>query len=432
MKQKLQGYISQGLIKKIATVCSGLLLCLILLNVAIYAVFLHRTYPNTRIVNLSIGTVNYSALSKKIHGLPLLPPAISLQQHGKSSSVTPAQLGIQIDTTKIETAAKNRSWLPLQNFFVAHNVATDLKIDQVTLTNKLTGLAVSDKQAPINAQIVIQHGQFLLSGSTNGYQLNLTQSAKAVIRAVNEEKDVVALPFTTTIPTISDSSLHATLQQLQAQQAITLSYTYNGKVTKPTATIITSWYTLVNNNYVPQASKVQSYITQVGANDGIQVQNTRAAITATMSALQKMSAMSFTLVAVPPTVCSPNTLSQFILVNITQQHMWACQGSSLVYDSPVTTGAYSVSGDSTPTGTWHIYAKERDVYLTGPTWDDFVNYWLPFYTDYGFHDAAWQTFPFGGSQYPTQGSHGCVHLPLTAMAWLYNWSSIGTTVTITQ
>jgi len=112
--------------------------------------------------------------------------------------------------------------------------------------------------------------------------------------------------------------------------------------------------------------------------------------------------------------------------------MWACQGSDLVYDTPVTTGAYLVAGDSTPTGTWHIYAKETDTHLIGPSWDDFVNYWLPFYSAYGFHDATWQTFPFGGAQYPTQGSHGCVHLPLTAMAWLYNWANVGTTVTITQ
>jgi lipoprotein-anchoring transpeptidase ErfK/SrfK len=432
VKPKLQGYINQGLIKKLAVVCGGLLLFFIVLNVVVYAVFLQRTYPNTHISNFSIGTLNYGALSKEINSLPLLPATISLQQQGKNSSVTPAQLGIQIDNAKIETAAKNRSWLPLQNFFISHNSSVALKIDQATLMHKLAGLAANDKQAPADAQIVLQGGQFVLAKSTNGYQLNVTQSAAAVIKAVYKDKAAVTLPFTATVPTISNASLHSTLQQLQTQQAVALSYTYNGTVTKPTAATIASWYSLVNNGYAPQASKIQTYITQVGANDNIQVQNINAAITATQSALQKMTAMTFTLVAVPPTVCSSNTLSQFILVSITQQHMWACQGPDQVYDSPVTTGAYQVAGDATPTGTWHIYAKERDVHLIGPTWDDFVNYWLPFYSDYGFHDATWQTFPFGGSQYPTQGSHGCVHLPLNAVTWLYSWSRIGTTVTITQ
>jgi lipoprotein-anchoring transpeptidase ErfK/SrfK len=432
MKQKLQGYISQGLIQKIALASSGLLLCFVFVNIAIYAAFVHRTYPNTRIDNFSIGTVSYSTLSQKIQSLPLLPPTITLQQHGKSSSLTPVQLGIRIDSATIDIAAKHRSWLPLENFFVAHSVTSDVSVNQASLNSKLVGLAASDQQAPTNAQIVMQNGQFLLAGSSTGYSLNLAEAAKAVIGAARAAKDSVTLPFTTTMPAISDSSLHGTLQQLQAQQAIALSYTYNGKTTKPAANVIASWYSLVNNGYAPQASKIQSYITQVGANDGIQVQNISAAVAATQSALQKMSAMTFTLVAVPPTICSPNTLSELILVNITQQQLWACQGSALVYNTPVTTGAYQVAGDATPTGTWHIYAKERDTYLTGPTWDDFVNYWMPFYGAYGFHDATWQTFPFGGPQYPTQGSHGCVHLPLPAMAWLYNWARIGTTVTVTQ
>ncbi|MFI5270503.1 MAG: L,D-transpeptidase family protein [Candidatus Saccharimonadales bacterium] len=415
-----------------ALICSGLLLCFILINVIVYSIFLHRTYPNTRIANFNIGATNYSDLSKKINSLALLPSDLLLEQHGKSSSVTPAQLGVQIYTTKIETSAKNRSWLPVENFFVPHNSSTSLKINKKILTNKLAALAALDKNNPTNAQIVIQNGQFLLSKSANGYQLNIDQSSSTIIRALKENKTKVSLPFTITTPSINDASLSPTLQQLQSQQSTALSYTYNGKVTKPSAATISGWYTQVNNGFAPEASKIQAYITQVGTSDGIQVQNISAAVAATQSALQKMSAMSFALVAVPPTVCSPNKLSQLILVNITQQHMWACQGSNLIYDSPVTTGAYLIADDATPTGTWHIYAKERNTHLIGPTWDDFVNYWLPFYSAYGFHDATWQTFPFGGDQYPTQGSHGCVHLPLAAMAWLYNWANIGTTVTITQ
>jgi lipoprotein-anchoring transpeptidase ErfK/SrfK len=431
MRQKLHSLLSQSFIKKMAIIFSCILLSFILVNVAVYAIFLHRAYPNTRIAAFSIGSTNYNDLSRKIDSLKLLPSAILLEQHGKSSSATPAQLGIQIYATKIEMAAKNRSWLPIANFFVPHNLSVSFKIDKTTLTNKLTALAVNDKDNPTNAQIVIQNGQFLISKSANGYQLNIDQSSSVIIQAIKEDKTAVSLAFTITAPTVNDASLHSTLQQLQAQQSTTLSYTYNGKVTKPSAATISSWYAIVNNGYTPQASKILSYINQVGTSDGIQVQNTSSAVAATQSALQKMSAMSFTLVAVPP-VCSSNKLSQLILVNITQQHMWACQGSDLVYDTPVTTGAYLVAGDSTPTGTWHIYAKETDTHLIGPSWDDFVNYWLPFYSAYGFHDATWQTFPFGGAQYPTQGSHGCVHLPLTAMAWLYNWANVGTTVTITQ
>ena len=133
----------------------------------------------------------------------------------------------------------------------------------------------------------------------------------------------------------------------------------------------------------------------------------------------------------PKTVCSANIDPKLVLVNISQQHMWACDGTNIAYETAVTTGAYTIEGDATPTGTWHIYNKETNLYLTGPGYKDFVQYWIPFYSDYGFHDASWQTFAFGGSEYSTQGSHGCVHLPTDAAAWLYNWAPIGTTVTIT-
>jgi hypothetical protein len=53
-------------------------------------------------------------------------------------------------------------------------------------------------------------------------------------------------------------------------------------------------------------------------------------------------------------------------------------------------------------------------------------------TEYGFHDASWQRFPLGSSAYRRQGSHGCVHLSLSAMRFLYTWGATGTAVHITR
>ena len=55
---------------------------------------------------------------------------------------------------------------------------------------------------------------------------------------------------------------------------------------------------------------------------------------------------------------------------------------------------------------------------------------MPFNGDFGFHDAPWQTMPYGAAGYTDNGSHGCVHLPAEAMAWLFNWAAVGATVTI--
>lgn len=135
--------------------------------------------------------------------------------------------------------------------------------------------------------------------------------------------------------------------------------------------------------------------------------------------------------------CRNNGAGQTIIVSISKQHLWACNGAAEVKESPVTTGTTIVRNgvnDSTPIGTWTIQAKYRNLHLRGAdangSWDDPVQYWMPFdqADGIGFHDASWQTFPFGSSEYHTDGSHGCVHLPTDFIAWLYEWAPIGTHV----
>ncbi len=128
------------------------------------------------------------------------------------------------------------------------------------------------------------------------------------------------------------------------------------------------------------------------------------------------------------------------MVSIGQRHMWACQAGQSVYDSPVITGIAYLAADTTPTGTYHIYAKETNVTLTGSdstgSWSDPVSYWMPFlynqYGTYGFHDASWRPATAFGNISPdsANASHGCVELPLATAKWLFDWSRIGTTLTI--
>ena len=143
--------------------------------------------------------------------------------------------------------------------------------------------------------------------------------------------------------------------------------------------------------------------------------------------------------------CADNTLSQLVLVSISKQHLWACDGTTTEYDSPVVTGMELYAADLTPPGTYHIYAKETNINLKGcdatGCWNDPVSYWMPWldnqYGQYGFHDATWRTpSEFGNVNIyapdtaSVVGSHGCVELPLATAKWIYNWSVVGTTVTI--
>lgn len=144
----------------------------------------------------------------------------------------------------------------------------------------------------------------------------------------------------------------------------------------------------------------------------------------------------------PPKVnhCAVTEGTRVILVSISQRHLWACAAKTEQYDSAVVTGMENLPADLTPTGTYHIYAKQTGLYLNGSdstgSWHDFVQYWMPFltnqYGEYGLHDATWRKpGDFGNiSPYSSNASHGCVELPLAAAKWLYNWASVGTGVTV--
>lgn len=133
----------------------------------------------------------------------------------------------------------------------------------------------------------------------------------------------------------------------------------------------------------------------------------------------------------PVNHCEGNTAPQLVLVNISTQHIWMCDRARGVYDSPVTTGKAGPD-TGTPTGDYTIQAPSTDTTLALDTGEHYaVKYWIPFDAPLlGFHDSSWQTFPYGSAQYKTDGSHGCVHLPLAGMKFLYGWARVGATVDI--
>ena len=78
---------------------------------------------------------------------------------------------------------------------------------------------------------------------------------------------------------------------------------------------------------------------------------------------------------------------------------------------------------------FRIASMTTDTYLVGPTWNDHVEYWMPFDDQIGLHDSSWRT-EYGGDIYLTDGSHGCVNTPLDAIATIYNNITVGTLVVV--
>ena len=112
----------------------------------------------------------------------------------------------------------------------------------------------------------------------------------------------------------------------------------------------------------------------------------------------------------------------YILVSISDQKLWFYKKGKLQLTSAVVTGQ---SGEhDTPRGTYRIQYKATDIYLRGPDYKTFVNYWMPFNGEYGLHDALWRN-SFGGNIYSYNGSHGCVNLPYSVAERIFYEASVG-------
>ncbi len=132
-----------------------------------------------------------------------------------------------------------------------------------------------------------------------------------------------------------------------------------------------------------------------------------------------------------PNRCAHSRAPQRVIVSIAAQHLWMCAHHHLVRQTAVTTGMAG-QWTSTPTGDYWIQGRTRDTALTLNTGATYaVKYWIPFDAPlFGFHDSSWQHFPYGSAKYKTAGSHGCVHMPLPAIAFLYRWAARPTAVHI--
>ena len=121
----------------------------------------------------------------------------------------------------------------------------------------------------------------------------------------------------------------------------------------------------------------------------------------------------------------------FVLVDRSDQTFYYYSDMARRLTGDLVTGMRGRS--DTPTGVYSIRSKLRGIYLTGPTWRSYVNYWMAFIgSSYGLHDAPWRpSSDFSDhSTYTRNGSHGCVNMRQSDAARLYELVSIGTTVIV--
>jgi len=141
------------------------------------------------------------------------------------------------------------------------------------------------------------------------------------------------------------------------------------------------------------------------------------------------------VVATPTPAPTPGAQGKVIVVSLATQSLTAYENDKVVATTVVATGRPALP---TLTGTFHIKAKYTPYQFISP-WPKSSPYWYAsawvkyamLYEDGGYfiHDAPWRTV-YGPGADLTNGTHGCVNVPLSTMSFLYKWASVGTTVIV--
>ncbi len=113
----------------------------------------------------------------------------------------------------------------------------------------------------------------------------------------------------------------------------------------------------------------------------------------------------------------------YVEADMTHQHLYLYQQGSIVLETDFVSGNMS-NGCVTPEGVFGLTYKTTNAVLRGADYETPVTYWMPFNGNVGMHDATWRD-TFGGDIYLTDGSHGCLNLPLDKAGEIYQYMTEG-------
>jgi lipoprotein-anchoring transpeptidase ErfK/SrfK len=128
-------------------------------------------------------------------------------------------------------------------------------------------------------------------------------------------------------------------------------------------------------------------------------------------------------------------VGKVIVISLSRQVLTAFQDGNAILTTFVATGRPALP---TPPGVYHIFRRYSPYLMVSP-WGYGSPWWYPpSWTNwamefisggYFIHDAPWRSW-YGPGANLYNGTHGCVNVPYSPMATLWNWAPIGTTVVV--
>lgn len=449
------------------------LFVLLALQIALSAWYTGRIYPGVKVAAVSLGNLNRLQARDTLRA-SVRDRQLALKVAGKDYRVMPTEVGAEYDlNTTLDQAflqGRKQWFAPLAIWQTMHQPRLNyaFTVDSHVQGKFIDRLVGTSGQAPVDATIVVVNGEPTVQPDANGRAIAASEIAAAIAQQVADTTQ----PTPALEPSVQKARIQAkdvvpAIAETKQLLATPVTITYQGRVFRPAAAQMSDWLVFdksppdqpaglipkvspdgikhylqsvalqINVNPTNKKIRVENGVStelQAGAN-GLQLDQDSLAAKIADAVKQKQAITAEATTKTVPFQTEYNRVitldyGKYIEVNLKLQHMWVYQDHQVIFESPVTSGATG-AGFPTVTGLFSIQAKQTNRnlngYAIGYNYNVFVKYWMPFYGNYGLHDASWRS-SFGGPDYYYGGSHGCVNMPEASAAFLYGWADVGTPV----
>lgn len=346
----------------------------------------------------------------------------------------------------------------------SYTTAENIVFDKTLLQNEIKALSCAQEAnqvAPENAYVAFNDTQFEIVPETQGSQLKIKEAYRELNQAISASQAAVDFNSSQEVyekaAVTSDSEeLRATVDAYNNFAKANITYTFGEETVTLDGTIIKEWLQFDEKGQLVKddasfQQHIADYVAQLAAeHDTVGTERefytTSGRVVyvygsaygwkidrdAEVAQLTQEIQSGTQIVRDPVYEMTANTHgyndigSTYIEVDLSAQHMYYYQNGSIIFDSDFVSGLMSYPDRQTPSGIYTLYYKKSPDVLRGKQladgkyeYEQPVTYWMPFNGGVGFHDANWQPY-FGGDRYLTGGSHGCINLPPSSAAVLYD------------
>lgn len=424
--------------------------------------------PNTYINNTNYG---FKTLSNTEHEIKNNnEKSIELiKNDGTSETVDLSNLdsNVELNTDLNEILNKQDSFTWFISLFQKNYYDADVKITYNTekldsIINELKCVTTQKASKPQNASINKTETGYEIVPETEGSLINKDSLKEAIIEALKNNETSLDLSATNCYQqadiTTESEEIKQVINLLNNIDNLVITYDFDDRTEELTSEQINAWITINEDNSITvDEEKAKQFITNLAykydtygksrtfiTTDGSEITTSEgiygwqtdidASTTELIDVIKQCQSVTIEPVYKISGLCraTDDIGNTYIEVSIDKQHMWYYKDGELVIETDVVTGLPNDKRD-TPKGVWCIWSREEGKTLGTyevQGYESYVNYWMPIdWTGVGIHDATWRS-NFGGTLYKTNGSHGCINTPISAVKVIFDNTVTGTPVIV--